>query len=95
MTDREHPEETISYPGSEEQMSQEPGDEMRDYTGTGLLAGRMDKDNVRGFGTDTPMGRATQPDEIAPSFVFFAGNQLSSYYTGEVLAPIGGYTLPG
>ncbi len=41
------------------------------------------------------MGRAAQPDEIAPSYVFFAAEQLSSYYTGEVLAPIGGETLPG
>jgi NAD(P)-dependent dehydrogenase (short-subunit alcohol dehydrogenase family) len=62
---------------------------------TPLIPATMDKDNVKGFGTDTPMGRAAQPDEIAPSFVFFASNRLSSYYTGEVLAPIGGYTLPG
>ena len=35
------------------------------------------------------------PDEIAPSYVFFASGELSSYYTGEVLGPIGGETLPG
>lgn len=95
MVDREHPEETIPYPGSEGQMSQEPREAMPDYTGTGLLAGTMDKDNVRGFGTDTPMDRAAQPDEIAPSFVFFASNHRLSYYGGEVRVPIGGYTLPG
>ncbi len=39
--------------------------------------------------------RAAQPDEIAPSYVFFASETLSSYYTGEVLAPTGGETLPG
>jgi len=27
--------------------------------------------------------------------VFFAAPQLSSYYSGEVLAPTGGETLPG
>jgi hypothetical protein len=27
--------------------------------------------------------------------VFFAAAQLSSYYSGEVLAPTGGETLPG
>jgi len=27
--------------------------------------------------------------------VFFAAQQLSSYYTGQVPAPIGGETLPG
>jgi hypothetical protein len=41
------------------------------------------------------MGRPAQPDEIAPSYVFFASGELSSYYSGEVLAPIGGETLPG
>jgi NAD(P)-dependent dehydrogenase (short-subunit alcohol dehydrogenase family) len=35
------------------------------------------------------------PDEIAPSYVFFASDRLSSYYTGEVLAPVGGETHPG
>lgn len=40
------------------------------------------------------MGRAAHPDEIAPSCVFFASGQLSSYYSGEVLALIGGETLP-
>jgi hypothetical protein len=38
---------------------------------------------------------AAQPDEIAPSYVFFASNDRSSSYTGEVLAPVGGETLAG
>lgn len=42
-----------------------------------------------------PEARAGQPDEIAPSSLFFAAEPLSSSYTGEVLAPIGGETLPG
>jgi NAD(P)-dependent dehydrogenase (short-subunit alcohol dehydrogenase family) len=41
------------------------------------------------------MQRPAQPDEIAPSYVFFASDRLSSYYSGEVLSPIGGLTLPG
>jgi hypothetical protein len=42
------------------------------------------------------MGRAAHPDDTAPtSYVFFAAEQLSSYYIGEVLAPIGEETLPG
>ena len=44
---------------------------------------------------NTPVGRAAQPDEIAPSYVFFAAGRLSSFYSGEVLAPLGGVTLPG
>ena len=41
------------------------------------------------FGADTPLGRAGQPAEVAPAFVYFA-SQESSYVTGEVLAVTGG-----
>jgi NAD(P)-dependent dehydrogenase (short-subunit alcohol dehydrogenase family) len=37
------------------------------------------------------MGRAAQPEEIAPAFVFLAAPACSSYITGEVLPIIGGY----
>jgi NAD(P)-dependent dehydrogenase (short-subunit alcohol dehydrogenase family) len=60
-----------------------------------LIVATFDEEKVEEFGKQVPMGRAGQPDEIAPSYVFFASNELSSYYTGEVLAPIGGETLPG
>ncbi len=62
---------------------------------TPLIPATFPKDKVEQFGQQVPMGRAARPDEIAPSYVFFASNALSSYYTGEVLAPIGGETLPG
>jgi NAD(P)-dependent dehydrogenase (short-subunit alcohol dehydrogenase family) len=62
---------------------------------TPLIPATMPEEKVESFGEQVPMGRAAQPDEIAPSFVFFAAEKLSSYYTGEVLAPIGGETLPG
>ena len=62
---------------------------------TPLIPATMDTEKVEAFGQETPMGRAAQPDEIAPSYVFFASGQLSSYYSGEILAPIGGETLPG
>ena len=62
---------------------------------TPLIPATMDAEQVRVFGGHAPFGRAAQPDEIAPSYVFFASAQLSSYYSGEVLAPIGGETLPG
>jgi NAD(P)-dependent dehydrogenase (short-subunit alcohol dehydrogenase family) len=62
---------------------------------TPLIVATMPEDKVESFGQQVPMKRAAQPDEIAPSYVFFASEQLSSYYTGEVLAPIGGETLPG
>ena len=62
---------------------------------TPLIPATFPEDKVESFGQQVPMKRAAQPDEIAPSYVFFAADQLSSYYTGEVLAPIGGETLPG
>jgi NAD(P)-dependent dehydrogenase (short-subunit alcohol dehydrogenase family) len=62
---------------------------------TPLIPATMPEDKVEGFGQQTPMERAAQPDEIAPSYVFFAADRLSGYYSGEVLAPIGGETLPG
>ena len=62
---------------------------------TPLIPATMPEEKVESFGEQVPMGRAAQPDEIAPSYVFFAADKLSSYYTGEVLAPVGGETLPG
>jgi len=62
---------------------------------TPLIPATMSTDKVASFGEHTPMGRPAQPDEIAPSHVFFAAGRLSSYYSGEVLAPIGGEILPG
>jgi NAD(P)-dependent dehydrogenase (short-subunit alcohol dehydrogenase family) len=60
-----------------------------------LIPATMPPEKASSFGQQAPMGRAAHPDEIAPSYVFFAADRLSSYYTGEVLAPIGGETLPG
>ncbi|KAL3582416.1 hypothetical protein D5086_016748 [Populus alba] len=42
---------------------------------------------VEYLGSDVPMGRAGQPYEMAPSYVFLASNQCSSYMTGQVLHP--------
>jgi NAD(P)-dependent dehydrogenase (short-subunit alcohol dehydrogenase family) len=48
-------------------------------------------EEVEDFGSDTPMKRAAQPEEIAPAFVFLAAPSCSSYITGEILPIIGGY----
>jgi NAD(P)-dependent dehydrogenase (short-subunit alcohol dehydrogenase family) len=50
---------------------------------------------VAKHGEKTPMGRPAQPEEIAPSFVFFASEADSSYITGEVLTLLGGETTTG
>ncbi|GIH23951.1 oxidoreductase [Acrocarpospora phusangensis] len=62
---------------------------------TPLIPATFPPERVDEFGKQAPMKRAADPDEIAPSYVFFAAGRLSSYYTGEVLAPVGGETLPG
>jgi NAD(P)-dependent dehydrogenase (short-subunit alcohol dehydrogenase family) len=62
---------------------------------TPLIPATFDADRVEGFGEQAPAGRAAHPDEIAPSYVFFASDRLSSYYTGEVLAPTGGEIQKG
>jgi NAD(P)-dependent dehydrogenase (short-subunit alcohol dehydrogenase family) len=62
---------------------------------TPLIPATLPPEKVESFGQQTPVGRAASPDEIAPSYVFFASDRFSSYYTGEILAPIGGETLPG
>jgi NAD(P)-dependent dehydrogenase (short-subunit alcohol dehydrogenase family) len=48
--------------------------------------------DVSEFGSDTPMKRPAQPEEIAPAYVFLASPQCSSYITGEILPIIGGYS---
>ena len=47
---------------------------------------------VAKFGSDTPLERPAQPEEIAPAFVYFASEADSSYVTGEVLTLLGGET---
>jgi NAD(P)-dependent dehydrogenase (short-subunit alcohol dehydrogenase family) len=61
---------------------------------TPLIPSTFPADKTESFGEHVPMERAAQPDEIAPSYIFFASDRLSSYYSGEVLAPVGGETVP-
>ncbi|KAI3469533.1 hypothetical protein Pfo_026196 [Paulownia fortunei] len=56
---------------------------------TPLQVASMPEEMVTKIGSETPMGRAAQPHEIAPSYVFLA-SQESSYFTGQVLHPNGG-----
>jgi NAD(P)-dependent dehydrogenase (short-subunit alcohol dehydrogenase family) len=59
---------------------------------TPLIPATMPDEQVEGFGETVPLGRAGQPAELAPAYVFFA-SQESSYITGEVLAVTGGKPL--
>lgn len=52
-------------------------------------------DKVAKFGSQTPMGRPAQPEELAPAYVFLASDADSSYVTGIVLPVMGGETSGG
>lgn len=42
------------------------------------------------FGADTPLGRAGQPAEVAPAFVFLADDASASFVSGTVVGVTGG-----
>ncbi|KRB84707.1 SDR family oxidoreductase [Noviherbaspirillum sp. Root189] len=56
---------------------------------TPLIPATFDEKQVSSFGQKAPMGRAGQPDEVGPCYVFLASED-SSYMTGQVLHPNGG-----
>lgn len=56
---------------------------------TPLIPATMAEDKLESFGAQAPMGRAAQPAELAPFYVFLA-SQESSYMTSEVLGVTGG-----
>ncbi len=61
---------------------------------TPLIPSTFSPEHVEKFGSNTPMGRAGQPDEVAPCYVFLASAD-SSYMTGQVLHPNGGEIING
>jgi NAD(P)-dependent dehydrogenase (short-subunit alcohol dehydrogenase family) len=56
---------------------------------TPLIPSTLSKEKVKQFGSQTVFGRAAQPAEIAPIFVFLASDQ-ASYVTGEIYGATGG-----
>lgn len=56
---------------------------------TPLIPSSFSAEYVKTFGTDTPMKRAGQPFELAPTYVYLASDD-SSYVTGQVLHVNGG-----
>ena len=61
---------------------------------TPLIPSTFPANEVEKFGSDVPLGRPGQPEEIAPSFVFLASDD-SSFMTGQVLHPNGGTIVNG
>ena len=56
---------------------------------TPLIPASFDAEKVAKHGSSAPMGRAGQPNEVAPCYVFLASEE-ASYMTGQVLHPNGG-----
>ncbi|MGC3976693.1 MAG: SDR family oxidoreductase [Nitrospira sp.] len=61
---------------------------------TPLIPSTFPTEKVESFGSDVPLKRAGQPEEVAPCYLFLASND-SSYMTGQVLHPNGGTIVNG
>ncbi|MDF2495714.1 MAG: family oxidoreductase [Sphingomonas sp.] len=56
---------------------------------TPLIPSTMPVEKVKNFGSDTPIGRAGQPAEVAPPYVWLASDE-ASYITGATIPVTGG-----
>lgn len=56
---------------------------------TPLIPSTMPQEKIKNFGKSTPLGRAGQPAELAPTFVLLASPE-SSYITGALVPVTGG-----
>lgn len=61
---------------------------------TPLIPASFEKGKVAVFGQNTPMGRAGQPSEVAPAYVYLACED-SSYVTGQFIHVNGGEMVGG
>ena len=61
---------------------------------TPLIPASFDEEKVAEFGKDVPMGRAGQPEEIAPAYVYLASDD-STYVTGQTIHVNGGDVVGG
>jgi len=61
---------------------------------TPLIPSSFKASKVKEFGSDVPLGRVGQPDEIAPAFIFLAAEE-ASYITGQTIHVNGGEIVNG
>jgi NAD(P)-dependent dehydrogenase (short-subunit alcohol dehydrogenase family) len=61
---------------------------------TPLATSSFDKETSKHHGENTPLQRAGEPVEVAPSYLFLASKD-ASYMTGQVLHPNGGSIING
>ncbi len=61
---------------------------------TPLIPASYPPEKTAKHGQQTPMARAGEPDEVAPSYIFLASRD-ASYFSGQVLHPNGGTIVNG
>jgi len=61
---------------------------------TPLIPSTFDADEVAEFGSNTPMKRPGQPDEVAPAYVYLASSD-AAYISGQVIHVNGGTVVNG
>lgn len=61
---------------------------------TPLIPASFTAKEVEEFGSQVPMGRAGEPKEVSPCYVFLASED-ASYFSGQILHPNGGEIVNG
>jgi NAD(P)-dependent dehydrogenase (short-subunit alcohol dehydrogenase family) len=61
---------------------------------TPLIVSTFEEEKIKSFGKDTAMGRAGQPSELGPAYVFLASDD-ASFITGQVIHVNGGEVVNG
>ncbi|HAJ85588.1 MAG TPA: NAD(P)-dependent oxidoreductase, partial [Pseudomonas sp.] len=61
---------------------------------TPLIPSTFDADKVAEFGSNVPMKRPGQPEEVAPAYVYLASSD-ASYVSGQVIHVNGGTVVNG
>ncbi|WP_265090216.1 SDR family oxidoreductase [Psychrobacter frigidicola] len=59
-----------------------------------LIVASFSSDEIKAFGQNTPMGRAGQPNEVAPAYLYPASDD-ASFVTGQVIHVNGGEIIGG
>lgn len=62
---------------------------------TPLIPASFSPEHTAKHGSNTPMGRAGEPEEVAPAYVYLASSADSSYVTGQVIHVNGGMIVHG
>jgi NAD(P)-dependent dehydrogenase (short-subunit alcohol dehydrogenase family) len=91
MTNAEYPSQPQSYPGSEQEMSPRPASEMRDYTGSGLLAEKraLITGGDSGIGRAVAIAFAKEGADVAVAYLDEEQEGADARRTAELVAEAG------